>query len=196
MVIDAMSSAGCPSDGADVLPWWDAHVKPFQPSTTVLLGDHRPKRSEDRAMGGIGSVHKRSFLTGVSLLLDGIPWTQHTDGRLTLTNHKDRHGVLTAGIGKKVGAVVGKHVDGVLTITVEPPTDKERGADLTERVVNALTIAEPEGIRTATKLATAVGCKRQALDKVLPMLVEAGAIEKVEDGKADLYRIAREDSLF
>ena len=75
VIIDAMASAGCPSDGADISPWWDKHVKPFGTDQTILLGDHRPKRAEGRAPGGAGSVHKRSFLSGVLLLADGQPWT-------------------------------------------------------------------------------------------------------------------------
>ena len=196
VVIDALASAGCPSDGSDISPWWNQHVKPFGTNQTMALGDHIPKRSEDRAPGGIGSTHKRSFLTGVALLADGQAWSKNDDGRIRLTNQKDRHSVLPAGPNKVVAVVVGKHVDGVLVLSVEPPTDKERGTDITQRVVNALTLAEPEGIRTTTKLATAVGCKKGALTEPLRALVESGVIEKVKDGTADLYRIAREDALF
>ena len=196
VIIDALASAGCPSDGSDISPWWNQHVKPFGTDVTVALGDHIPKRSEDRAPGAIGSTHKRSFLTGVSLLVDGNPWTKTENGRMRLTNQKDRHSDLPAGPNKVVASIVGQHVDGVLVLRVEPPTDKEQGADIRQRVINALTLAEPDGIRTTTKVAKAVGCKRQALDKVLPGLAEEGVIEKVEDGNADLYRIAREDTPF
>ena len=92
--------------------------------------------------------------------------------------------------------VVGEHVDGLLTLTVQPPSDKERGADLRERVVNALTLAEPEGIRTTTNIAKAVGCKKNDLTVVLRGVIEDGVIEMVKDGKADVYRIAREDTPF
>ena len=66
VVIDAVNSAGCPSDGTDVSPWFASHVHPFGKDATVLLLDHIPKRSDDRAPGAIGSTHKRSVLTGVS----------------------------------------------------------------------------------------------------------------------------------
>ena len=196
VVIDALASAGCPSDGSDISPWWDTHVKPFGTDVTMALGDHIPKRSEDRAPGAIGSTHKRSFLTGVSLLVDGNPWTKTDDGRMRLVNQKDRHSVLPAGPNKAVAVVVGKHVDGKLVLTVEPPTDKERGEGLLQRVVNALTLAEPEGIRTTTELAKAVGCKKNALTAPLLKLAADGVIEKVADGAADVYRIAREDTPF
>ena len=196
VIIDALASAGCPSDGSDISPWWEKHVKPFGKDQTIVLGDHRPKRAEGRAPGGAGSVHKRSFLSGVLLLADGQPWTDTEDGRITLTNQKDRHSVLPAGMNKAVAAVVGKHVDGLLTLTVQPPSDKERGADIQARIMNALTLAEPDGIRTTTKIAEAVGCKKAALTTPLRQLVDGGAIEKVADGKADVYRIAREDTPF
>ena len=51
VVIDACNSAGCPSDGADVSPWFQAHVDPFGKDVTMLLLDHIPKRSDDRAPG-------------------------------------------------------------------------------------------------------------------------------------------------
>ena len=196
VVIDALSSAGCPSDGSDISPWWDTHVTPFGTSQTMVLGDHRPKRAEDRAPGGIGSVHKRSFLTGVLLLADGVPWTKEDDGRISLVNQKDRHSILPNGLYKPVASVVGKHVDSVLVITVEPPTDRERGADLRERIVNALTLSEPAGIRTTKTLAEKVGCKKAALTGPLLKLVEDDVVEKVLDGKADVYRIARGDTPF
>ena len=66
VIIDAVNSAGCPSDGADVAPWFKSHVAPFGKDVTVLMLDHIPKRSDDRAPGAIGSTHKRSVLTGVS----------------------------------------------------------------------------------------------------------------------------------
>ena len=196
VIIDALASAGCPSDGSDISPWWDTHVKPFGTGQTMALGDHIPKRAEDRAPGAIGSTHKRSFLTGVSLLVDGKPWTKSDDGRMVLTNQKDRHSVLPAGPNKPVAAIVGQHIDGLLRLTVEPPSDKERGADLRARVVNALTLAEPDGIRTTTTLAEKVGCKKAALTKPLLELVEEGIAEKVTDGRADVYRIAREETPF
>ena len=29
VIIDAVNSAGCPSDGADVAPWFKSHIEPF-----------------------------------------------------------------------------------------------------------------------------------------------------------------------
>ena len=113
-----------------------------------------------------------------------------------MTNQKDRHSVLPAGLNKPVAGIVGKHVDGLLTLTALPPSDKERGASLEDRIINTLTLAEPDGIRTTTKLAEAVGCKKSALTTPLSKMVAGGVVEKAQDGKADVYRIAREDTPF
>ena len=70
------------------MPWFTSHVAPWGKDVTILLLDHIPKRSDDRAPGAIGSVHKTSMLTGVALLIEGKPWTRKADGRVTLTNEK------------------------------------------------------------------------------------------------------------
>ena len=60
VIIDAVNSAGCPSDGADVAPWFKSHVEPFGKDVTVLMLDHIPKRSDDRAPGG-DRLHAQAF---------------------------------------------------------------------------------------------------------------------------------------
>ena len=157
VVIDACNSAGCPSDGADVSPWFESHVDPFGKDVTMLLLDHIPKRTDDRAPGAIGSTHKRSRLTGVSLLIEGKAWTPKHNGRVTLRNEKDRHGVLPGGMGKVVGVISGIHVDGLLDLRAEPPTGDDSGTSVRDRIVNALTVAEPEGIRTVKAMRKAAG---------------------------------------
>ena len=72
LIIDACESAGCPSDGTDVVPWFTTHVEPFRvDGISVLLLDHIPKSSEDRPAGQIGSQHKLARLDGVALFLQG-----------------------------------------------------------------------------------------------------------------------------
>ena len=134
VIIDACNSAGCPSDGADVSPWFESHVDPFGKDVTMLLLDHIPKRTDDRAPGAIGSTHKRSRLTGVSLLIEGKAWTPKDNGRVTLRNEKDRHGVLPGGMGKVVGVISGNHIDGKLELRAEPPTGEDSGATVKEKI--------------------------------------------------------------
>ena len=159
VVIDACNSAGCPSDGADVSPWFKAYVDPFGKDVTILLLDHIPKRSDDRAPGAIGSTHKRSMLTGVSLLIEGNAWTPKEDGRVTLRNQKDRHGVLPVGMGKVVAAITGAHIGDVLLIQAHPPTAGDSGATIRDRIVNVLTLAEPDGVRTLKLLLKTIGSR-------------------------------------
>ena len=196
VVIDACNSAGCPSDGADVSPWFATHVRPWGKDVTILLIDHIPKRADDRAPGAIGSVHKTSMLTGVALLVEGKGWTPVENGRVTLEHQKDREGVLPAGKFRKVAAISGTHDDGVLVLTVDPPNDADNGADLRARIVNAVTIAEPDGIRGKAALRKAVGGKGKDIDAATDLLVSDGVLQMTLQGRAQLYQLAREDSPF
>ena len=190
VVIDACNSAGCPSDGSDVSRWFGTHVAPWGKDVTILLIDHIPKREDDRAPGQIGSVHKRSMLTGVGLLLQGKAWDKKNDGRITLTSEKDRHSVLPAGIYQKVAAITGTHVDGVLQIVVNSPTNDDTGATLRDKIVNAIMVDEPTGIRTMTTLIRAVGGKAAKVRPELDRLIADGVIARSKDGKADVFHIA------
>ena len=103
IVIDSAESAGCPSDGANVVPWLKQIALPFlEAGCTILVLDHVAKRKEGRALGPIGSQHKLARLDGAGLYIAGTPWTQKADGYLVLRNDKDRHGQLPAPNGKAV----------------------------------------------------------------------------------------------
>ena len=191
VIIDAVNSAGCPSDGADVAPWFKSHVEPFGKDVTVLMLDHIPKRSDDRAPGAIGSTHKRSVLTGVSLLVEGKAWTRKEPGRVTLRNHKDRHGVLPAGLGKVVAAITGEYKDGVLTLDAIPPNVREDGGDIPDRIMAALSEAGDDGIRGKAIMRKRVAGKGVNVDAALVDMESEGVIEVTKEGAAMVYRIAR-----
>ena len=193
VVIDAVNSAGCPSDGSDVSPWFASHVHPFGKDATVLLLDHIPKRSDDRAPGAIGSTHKRSVLTGVSLLVEGRAWTCKEPGRVTLRNHKDRHGVLPVGLGKVVATITGETIDGVLTLEAIPPSLREDGGDVAARILEALTEAGEDGIKGKGKMRKTVAGKGVTVDAALADMEADGLIDVVKEGAAIVYRIARRE---
>ena len=191
VIIDAVNSAGCPSDGADVAPWFKSHIEPFGKDTTVLMLDHIPKRSDDRAPGAIGSTHKRSVLTGVSLLVEGKAWTRSEAGRVTLRNHKDRHGVLPAGLGKVVAAITGEYKDGTLTLDAIEPNVREDGGEIADRIIEALTAAGDDGIRGKGIMRKRVAGKAANVDAALLEMASEGVIEVAKDGAAMVYRLAR-----
>ena len=191
VIIDAVNSAGCPSDGADVAPWFKSHVAPFGKDVTVLMLDHIPKRSDDRAPGAIGSTHKRSVLTGVSLLVEGKAWRRKEPGRVTLRNHKDRHGVLPAGLGKVVAAITGEYKDGVLTLDAIAPNVREDGGDIADRIMEALIAAGDDGIRGKAIMRKRVAGKGVNVDAALVEMESEGVIEVTKEGAAQVYRIAR-----
>ena len=89
VVVDAVESHGCPSDGSPINEWWESHVSPWRSTDcAVLLLDHVPKRRQDRPKGGIGSVHKLSRLDGAGLRVSGAPWTKREPGALHLYPEK------------------------------------------------------------------------------------------------------------
>ena len=52
VVIDSVSSSGCPTGGESVYPWWTAVVEPWlTEDTAVLLLDHTPRSDPRRALG-------------------------------------------------------------------------------------------------------------------------------------------------
>ena len=82
VVVDSAEAAGCPSDGADVMPWLRHNIDPWiAAGCAVLLVDHVPKNKENRPRGGIGSNRKLAHLSGAALYLTGIPMTPTTNGR-------------------------------------------------------------------------------------------------------------------
>ncbi len=59
VVIDSVSSSGCPTGGESVYPWWQAVVAPWLTAgTAVLLLDHTPRSAPRRELG---SVTKAAF---------------------------------------------------------------------------------------------------------------------------------------
>ena len=191
LIIDACESAGCPSDGSDVVPWYQGHVDPFRvDGISALLLDHIPKRAEDRPAGAIGSQHKLARLDGVALLVSGKPWTPRQSGNIALTVQKDRHGVLPVGIGKKAAAISGAFTDGVLRFSIDPPVAIEtvKADVITQRILDVLD-ANPDGVQGFKALRGLVQCKQSALDESLRQLELDGLIERHKIGQS--YRIQK-----
>ena len=191
LIIDACESAGCPSDGSDVVPWYQGHVDPFRvDGISALLLDHIPKRAEDRPAGAIGSQHKLARLDGVALLVSGKPWTPRQSGNIALTVQKDRHGVLPVGIGKKAAAISGAFTDGVLRFSIDPPVAIEtvKAEVITQRILDVLD-ANPDGVNGFKALRGLVQCKQTALDESLRQLESDGLIERQKIGQS--YRIQK-----
>ena len=81
IVLDAAERAGCPSDGADVGPFFKRMVDPFLAGgASFLLLDHIPKNTDGRAAGGIGSQHKLARVDGAALKVSGKPWNRIKGG--------------------------------------------------------------------------------------------------------------------
>ena len=199
VVIDSAESAGCPSDGADVAPWFRANIDPWLATgAAVLLLDHVPKRKEDRGRGGIGSQHKLAR-ADVALFLTGQPWTKEADGILQLVLHKDRAGEMPCVMGKTVTTVVGKWVPGrngerLFTYSFQVPDpadeDEDGGARVSvSTVIMAIHEAGADGLRGTRAVRDAVPGERRAVDAALQRAIKDGMVEREQDGRAFVYRL-------
>ena len=152
----------------------------------VLLLDHVPKQRIDRPMGPIGSQYKRQVVQGASLFASGVPWTKQADGKIVLRMHKDRKGDVPGVINKPVAEVHGKHVDGVLTLSILPPGQDDT-ADLSDALFDAiLNVGEVVGQKGYRGL---VKGKGQDIDAALNELIANGLVERDKQGKGYVYRV-------
>ena len=189
VIIDSAESAGCPSDGADVAPWLAKIVLPFlEAGATVLVLDHVPKRKEGRPLGPIGSQHKLARVDGAALYVSGVPWTQKTDGHLTLYNHKDRHGQLPAPIGKAVARLVGTHERDTLYLSIVAPETEDNLEEAYIPTLRALVSAGPDGVHGQKAMRDLVVGRNNQKDKAISDLVELGFVLKTP-GKKVHYSI-------
>ena len=143
VVVDAVESHGCPSDGSPINEWWESHVKPWRSTDcAVVLLDHVPKRRQDRPKGGIGSVHKCRDWTGAGIRISGNPWTKRESGALNLYPQKDRHGDIPGNPTTPAAVIVGDYwalPDGESAFKVAIEAPKATGGDTLEiRVLEAL----------------------------------------------------------
>ena len=197
VVIDAAESAGCPSDGAPVAPWFKSHVEPWREvGAGVLIVDHIPKRAEDRPRGAIGSTHKLSRIDGAALMVSGAPWTKKANGKIFLTVHKDRGGDLPAPVGKCVAVIEGTYKGAdesrAFAYAIEPPEPQDDGEDLQAIILAAVADAGDSGVTGARAMRALVKGKGQATDATIAGLVDAGMLVKTPRGKAHNYAITRQ----
>lgn len=110
----------------------------------VITVDHVPKNIEARGKGGIGAQAKRAMTDGCALTVDIIePFGKGTEGQLTLTVDKDRHGQIRgksadqkhAGIAHLESA--GEHVRIHIAAPEQTRTDWEP-YDVMEAITTAL----------------------------------------------------------
>ena len=187
IVIDAAESAGCPSDGGDVVPWYKANIDVWlMAGVGVLLLDHVPKRREDRPKGGIGSQHKLARIDGVALYISGVPWNKQTGGGMKLTVHKDRQGDLPAATGKVAAVIKGVYKDGVLDYSITAPTDDDI-PDVADALLDKIAKAGFDGVSGQRNIRTLVKGRGKDIDTALSELISNGLVERVKDGKAYTY---------
>ena len=184
VVIDAAASSGAPSDGSDVEPWLRTFVNPFaDEGHTLLVLDHVAKKRLGRPDGPIGSARKLQAVTGAALDLSGIAWTQKKDGVVKLVLHKDRYGALPASRRQPVARIYGRHVDGTLTLSIEPPEAEDNIEEAYIPTLRALKNAGPDGVQGQKAMRDLVVGRGSQRDKTIGDLVELGFILKTRAKK-------------
>ena len=190
VVIDSVESAGLPTDSNDAAPWYAKHVDPFEDAGAgILLLDHVPKRKLDRPKGPIGSTHKLARLSGAGLFISGTPWTKEADGRIVLTNHKDRPGDLPAPLMKAVAVVEVTHGEnGLLIWSINPPDDADDDqGELTGRLLEAIASHGQEGVKGSKAIRGLVKAKGQLLDAALEEPMSNGMVARRREGRPYVY---------
>ena len=190
VVIDAAASSGAPSDGGDVEPWLKTFVNPFaDEGHTLLVCDHVAKQRVGRPDGPIGSARKLQATTGAALDLSGIAWTQKKDGIVKLTVHKDRFGALPAARRQPVARIYGRHVNGTLTLSIEPPEAEDNPVQVFGPMLKVLA-EHPDGVVGQAAMRELVGGRNQKKDSVIAEAITEGYILKDKPGQKVRYRIS------
>ena len=208
MIIDSAAATGADPSGASVEHWLASTVTPWAqtPNTSVLVLDHIPKRDKGTArsgLGGIGSVWKLGYVTGVSYLVPTTNcWTDNTAGYINLVVEKDKCSATGCRQNESFAVITGSwNNDGTFRHTIKalnpdaPRTADD--ADTAERIAkcdasvyHALGEAGPQGLNV-TALRTAVrGFKATLVSSRAEWLVEEGAATKSYEGKSITYRLA------
>ena len=189
VVIDSCETAGCPSDGGAVKPWFDQFCKPWEDiNATLLLLDHVPKRKEDRPLGQIGSVHKRSRLSGSAIFVTGTPWNKLEGGKLQLINHKDRAGNLMVSPNKPICTITGSYVEGILAYTITAPEKDETDvAQIADNILFEIAKTGSVGVTGSRAVRALVKTSGKTADMALEDLMNGGLVDRYKAGKAWVY---------
>ena len=191
VVVDAVESHGCPSDGSPINEWWESHVSPWRSTEcAVVLLDHVPKRRQDRPKGGIGSVHKLSRLDGAGLRVSGAPWTKREPGALHLYPEKDRPGDIPGNPTTPAAVVVGDYwsVGGerAFKATIEAPK-KEISDTLPGEILAAF--GERGSVTGQRALCAMVKGKTTHIIAATERLVQDGSLAVDTTGTAHVWTI-------
>ena len=191
VVLDSLEAAGCPSDGGDVMPWFQKFSHPFRDrGVGRLFLDHVPKQRLDRPRGGIGSQRKLAEVDGAALAVGGRPWTKNSGGSLKLVIHKDRGGDLPGSIGKTIALIHGEYTSGNLGYWIVAPDVEAEGVDVTLDVLSHIA-SLPDGVKGLRTLRKAIKGRAVDVDNAISDLRSNGFIVVSKNGKANVYGITQ-----
>jgi len=198
-VTDAVGLFGLESRDNDALTMW-ARLLPKriadETGAAVVMVDHVTKDAESRGRFAIGGQAKLATITGAAYTVEtSQPLGRGLRGVIVLRVAKDRPGYVRGHSGRQRASdrtqeaariIVDSTLEGVVTITVEPPSDHAdassstfRPTTLMERISEALEVRLSPA--TTNHLIDGVGGKAEHKRTALTVLIDEGYIE-VADG--------------
>ncbi len=124
-VAEALNACGYSEDRSEeYLAWLNELARPIADNgAAVVLLDHVVKSKDDRGRWARGSGAKLGAVNGAALSIRSTGFSQHTEGRMTLRNEKDRPGGLDYSQGQDVASIrFVPHLGGRrITVTIERP---------------------------------------------------------------------------
>lgn len=215
-VIDGVTEAAAvfgvaSKDNDEITAWNRSFARPLAHRTgaAVIQVDHVVKDSESRGRFAIGAQAKMSGLDGASYTVEvKEPLGRGLRGVVVLRAAKDRPGAIRPHCGpfrasdrtqEAARVVVDSTVEGVITVTVEPPaagvvdagrTDAFRPTALMERVSQFL--EQGRSAQSENKILVGVTGKDSAIQKAVAVLIGEGFIRQHEGPrKAKLHEVVR-----
>jgi AAA domain len=194
-VTDAVGLFGLESRDNDALTMW-ARLLPKriadETGAAVVMVDHVTKSAESRGRFAIGGQAKLATITGAAYTVETAqPLGRGLRGVIVLTVAKDRPGYVRGHSGRQRASdrtqeaariIVDSTLEGVVTITVEPPSDNADGScstfrptTLMERISEALEIST-RGPLSFRQLDDVVHGKADAKRDAIRVLVAEGHV--------------------
>jgi hypothetical protein len=207
-VTEAASVFGVASkDNDEITAWNRLFARPLaqQTGAAVIQVDHVTKDSESRGRFAIGAQAKMSALDGAAYVVEvKEPLGRGLRGVVVLRVAKDRPGAIRPHCGQfrksdrtqeAAQVVVDSTTDGVIAVTVEPPsadgtdgrTDEFRPTSLMERVSRFLE-SQPPGL-SENKITTGVGGRAVQVRRALAVLVEEKFVVRQKDGRGFAHQL-------
>ena len=159
VVIDSVTSAGCPVANPDISEWVWQWISPLKPTRSAIFCiDHTPADGKAKP---VGSFFKGALLDGCGLIIRGKPWKPagQLPGQIQVTLDGDRPGEVPAIDGDCIATISGWWSGGVFCYAIEAPGQATKSATARRITTDILSqvAMHPAGIAGKTLRKTITG---------------------------------------